>query len=212
MRRPYLLAVLATAACSSAAPTPQSDPPSAEPIAFRLNQSAKGAKDEVTPDPKSPSRVLGYVEGEVITYRDVLLKVGPQIAMLENPEEKDRLEESTLLDIVEERLVYYAALDAHVDVTRDRVEQEVASDADLVGFYLPMHTATRLATPVIRRVRSWNTRARICAFGLYAALNADWLRSLGVEVIDLNSSACVKMMAEYIRANPEVWNEDIGEE
>ena len=41
---------------------------------------------------------------------------------------------------------------------------------------------------------------------------AEWLRSLGVEVIDLNSSACVKMMAEYIRANPEVWNEDIGEE
>ena len=41
---------------------------------------------------------------------------------------------------------------------------------------------------------------------------AEWLRSLGVKVIDLNSSACVKMMAEYIRANPEVWNEDIGEE
>ena len=40
----------------------------------------------------------------------------------------------------------------------------------------------------------------------------DWLRSLGVPVIDLNSNECVKMMGEYIRANPEVWNEDIGEE
>jgi cytosine/creatinine deaminase len=40
----------------------------------------------------------------------------------------------------------------------------------------------------------------------------DWLRSLGVQVIDLNSNECVKMMGEYIRANPEVWNEDIGEE
>ena len=40
----------------------------------------------------------------------------------------------------------------------------------------------------------------------------EWLRSLGVKVIDLNSSECVKMMTEYIRANPEVWNEDIGEE
>jgi radical SAM superfamily enzyme YgiQ (UPF0313 family) len=68
-----------------------------------------------------------------------------------------------------------------VDVTRDRLEQKVAGDADLVGFYLPMHTATRLAAPVIRRVRSWNAGARICAFGLYAALNVDWLRSLGVE-------------------------------
>ena len=40
----------------------------------------------------------------------------------------------------------------------------------------------------------------------------EWLRSLGVKVIELNSSECVKLMAEYIRANPEVWNEDIGEE
>ena len=40
----------------------------------------------------------------------------------------------------------------------------------------------------------------------------EWLQSLGVHVIDVNSSECVKMMAEYIRENPEVWNEDIGEE
>ena len=40
----------------------------------------------------------------------------------------------------------------------------------------------------------------------------DWLRSLGVEVIDLDSSECVKLLADYIRANPRVWNEDIGEE
>jgi creatinine deaminase len=40
----------------------------------------------------------------------------------------------------------------------------------------------------------------------------EWLRSLGVKVVDLNSSECATMMAEYIGANPEVWNEDIGEE
>ena len=39
----------------------------------------------------------------------------------------------------------------------------------------------------------------------------EWLRSLGVNVIDLNSPVCVSMMAEYIRKNPEVWHEDIGE-
>ncbi len=38
----------------------------------------------------------------------------------------------------------------------------------------------------------------------------DWLRSLGVKVIDLDSHECVTMMADYIRANPEIWNEDIG--
>jgi cytosine/creatinine deaminase len=40
----------------------------------------------------------------------------------------------------------------------------------------------------------------------------DWLRSLGVKVIDLDSQECVSLLADYIRANPEVWNEDIGEE
>lgn len=40
----------------------------------------------------------------------------------------------------------------------------------------------------------------------------DWLKENGVEVIDLNSEECVKMLADYIRANPEIWNEDIGEE
>jgi len=40
----------------------------------------------------------------------------------------------------------------------------------------------------------------------------DWLRSLGIQVIDLDSTECVSLLAEYIRVNPEVWNEDIGSE
>jgi cytosine/creatinine deaminase len=40
----------------------------------------------------------------------------------------------------------------------------------------------------------------------------EWLRSLGVRVIDLDSEECASMLAEYIQANPEVWNEDIGED
>ncbi|HKP67861.1 MAG TPA: nucleoside deaminase [Pyrinomonadaceae bacterium] len=39
---------------------------------------------------------------------------------------------------------------------------------------------------------------------------ADWLRENGVRVVDLNSAECVEMLATYIAANPEVWNEDIG--
>src|SRR6201987_5688947 len=40
----------------------------------------------------------------------------------------------------------------------------------------------------------------------------EWLRSLGIEVIDLKSSECISLLADYIRANPAVWNEDIGQE
>ena len=38
----------------------------------------------------------------------------------------------------------------------------------------------------------------------------DWLRENGVEIIDINSAECVQLLADYIRANPAVWNEDIG--
>lgn len=40
----------------------------------------------------------------------------------------------------------------------------------------------------------------------------DWLRENGVEVIDLNSTECVEMLKNYTDANPEIWNEDIGED
>jgi creatinine deaminase len=40
----------------------------------------------------------------------------------------------------------------------------------------------------------------------------EWLRSLGVRVFDLDSSECASLLSEYIRCNPAVWNEDIGEE
>ncbi|HZR56534.1 MAG TPA: nucleoside deaminase [Terriglobales bacterium] len=40
----------------------------------------------------------------------------------------------------------------------------------------------------------------------------DWLRSLGISVIDHDSEECVSLLAGYIKANPAIWNEDIGEE
>ena len=40
----------------------------------------------------------------------------------------------------------------------------------------------------------------------------EWLRSFGVRVIDLDSEECASLLAAYIRAHPEVWNEDIGRE
>ena len=69
-----------------------------------------------------------------------------------------------------------------LDLSRESFRPELAA-ADLVAFHLPMHTATRLAVPVIRRVRGLNPAARLCCYGLYAPLNARFLRSLGVHDI-----------------------------
>jgi cytosine deaminase len=38
----------------------------------------------------------------------------------------------------------------------------------------------------------------------------DWLRELGIEVIDLHSEECIALLANYIAQHPAVWNEDIG--
>src|SRR5467141_1312120 len=40
----------------------------------------------------------------------------------------------------------------------------------------------------------------------------DWLRSLGMQVVDLDSEECASLLAAYVARNPEVWNEDIGKE
>jgi radical SAM superfamily enzyme YgiQ (UPF0313 family) len=56
-------------------------------------------------------------------------------------------------------------------------------DAGLVAFYLPMHTATRLAGPIIEQVRALNPAAHVCCYGLYAPVNEPFLRGLGVHTI-----------------------------
>ena len=39
----------------------------------------------------------------------------------------------------------------------------------------------------------------------------EFMNQHNVEVIDMNDRECIKMMTEFISANPELWNEDIGE-
>jgi radical SAM superfamily enzyme YgiQ (UPF0313 family) len=67
-----------------------------------------------------------------------------------------------------------------VDLTKERLTRDAVTAAALIAFHLPMHTATRLAAPVIARVREINPTARLCAYGLYAPLNADWLHDCGI--------------------------------
>ena len=38
----------------------------------------------------------------------------------------------------------------------------------------------------------------------------DHLRAHGVEVVNLNSEVCADLMREFIDAQPDIWNEDIG--
>jgi radical SAM superfamily enzyme YgiQ (UPF0313 family) len=68
-----------------------------------------------------------------------------------------------------------------VDLSKQPLTDAAFAASALIAFHLPMHTATRMAASVIRKARALNPAARICAYGLYAPLNATWLRSLGVD-------------------------------
>jgi radical SAM superfamily enzyme YgiQ (UPF0313 family) len=70
-----------------------------------------------------------------------------------------------------------------LDVSRQSFDESIVRDADLVAFYLPMHTATRLSLPLLKQVAVANPRAHICAYGLYAPLNSDLLRLHGARTI-----------------------------
>ena len=70
-----------------------------------------------------------------------------------------------------------------LDLAVQEFDEALVGNARLVAFYLPMHTATRLAIPVIDRVKRANPQARLAAYGLYAPLNEELLRSLGIESI-----------------------------
>jgi radical SAM superfamily enzyme YgiQ (UPF0313 family) len=70
---------------------------------------------------------------------------------------------------------------ACADVAKERLDRARVRSADLIAFHLPMHTATRLALPVIELVRRLNPAAHLCAYGLYAPLNGEALRALGVQ-------------------------------
>lgn len=60
-------------------------------------------------------------------------------------------------------------------------------------------------------VRQFKIGTVVVGESINFAGGVDWLRQSGVKVIDLASRECIEILAAYIRARPEVWNEDIGE-
>lgn len=69
------------------------------------------------------------------------------------------------------------------DLAVDRLPPGALDGVTFAAVSLPMHTATRLALPVIRTLKARRPSLAIGAFGLYAPLNAGRLRDEGVDVV-----------------------------
>jgi radical SAM superfamily enzyme YgiQ (UPF0313 family) len=69
------------------------------------------------------------------------------------------------------------------DLSRQSLDESALREAALIVFYLPMHTATRIALQWLPTIRKQNPAAHLCACGLYAPLNETHLRSAGFSTI-----------------------------
>ncbi|HET7258971.1 MAG TPA: CUAEP/CCAEP-tail radical SAM protein [Candidatus Acidoferrum sp.] len=70
-----------------------------------------------------------------------------------------------------------------LDLARQPLDEAEIRGAKLIAVYLPMHTATRLAAQLIPALRQLNPHAHLACYGLYAPMNEEYLRTLGVSTI-----------------------------
>ncbi len=204
------LVSLAASACQSSAPAePLRSPDEAAPATTAaLNKAARETEGRADADPTSQSRVLAYVNGEVVTYRDVLLRIKPQLAVLENPEDRERLEHSELLSILQDRIIYRAAREAMVDATREEVDKERAArvaELERNGFTLDAFLNERGMT---RREfdETILRRGIVIRKFLYAAIGRNADPRVRVRAMT-DPSVCPADLVKYYERHPERFHE-----
>jgi creatinine deaminase len=92
---------------------------------------------------------------------------------------------------------------AEIDCLTNAGRQETYKDTTLYSTLMPCHLCSGAVVQFgIPRV--------IVGESVNFAGAPDFLRKHGVEVIDLHDVQCISMMGDFIKANPKLWNEDIG--
>ena len=71
-----------------------------------------------------------------------------------------------------------------MDIAVENFDTEKIARAAFIGISVPMHTAMRLGVRVAERIHEINPECHICFYGLYAALNSDYL-------LDHNADSCI---------------------
>jgi len=69
------------------------------------------------------------------------------------------------------------------DLAVEPLDEQLIRTAEFVGISVPMHTALRLGVRAAARVRELNPSVYLCFFGLYAPLNAAYLRASGADAV-----------------------------
>ena len=91
---------------------------------------------------------------------------------------------------------------ATLDLAVETLSRAVVQRAEAIALYLPMHTATRTSLKLIPELRKSNPSARLCAYGLYASMNAAHLNTLGVETVIAGEFE--QRLVDWVEDNPPV--------
>ena len=70
-----------------------------------------------------------------------------------------------------------------LDLSIQMLESDVLRGADMVGIYVAMHTATRIAVEALPRIHAMEPKAHLCVYGLYAPMNESLFRGLGAGTV-----------------------------
>ena len=70
-----------------------------------------------------------------------------------------------------------------IDLSVEKLDANALANAGLVAIYVAMHTATRIAAEALPKIRAQAPNAHLCVYGLYAPMNADFFRALGVQTV-----------------------------
>ena len=69
------------------------------------------------------------------------------------------------------------------DLSIQKLETCLSPATGVVAIYVAMHTATRIAVEALPKIRQLAPNAHLCVYGLYAPMNVELFRSLGVRTI-----------------------------
>jgi len=97
------------------------------------------------------------------------------------------------------------AMHAETDAFRNAGRQSDYRDTIMVTTLSPCWYCSGL-------IKQFNIGSVIIGENETFSVGEDWLREAGVEVIVLDNEQCKEMLNSFIEKNPNIWNEDIGEE
>ena len=102
----------------------------------------------------------------------------------------------------------HAEIDCLTQAGRQSTYKDTVLYSTLMPCYLCSGAAVQFGVPKVVVGESVNFPGGDAKCGQ----SPQFMRSAGIEVIDLHDAECIDMMRNFIRAHPELWNEDIGVE